>query len=191
MKKDFFAVGIGASGGGIEALGSFFDHIPLHPDIAYIVVTHIKRDHKSRLGHILEKHTHLPIISVTGSTEIKPGNIYLMIENTFVTVEDGILKVRERLPDEIINKAINMFFKSLAHDFEEKAVGIVLSGAGNDGLDGSNAIGRTGGYVMTQTPDTSLFASMPVSIIEHDHPSAILDPEDLANHLLQYVGKKD
>ena len=189
MKKEFFAVGIGASGGGIEALGDFFDHIPLHPDIAYIVVTHIKRDHKSRLGHILSKHTHLPIINVTGDTVITPGNIYLMIENTFVTVENGVLKVRERMPDEIINKAINIFFKSLANDFKEKAIGIVMSGAGNDGLDGANAIGKTGGYVMTQTPDTSLFASMPVSIIEHDHPSAILDPEDLADHLINFVTK--
>jgi two-component system CheB/CheR fusion protein len=187
MKRDFFAVGVGASGGGLEALGKFFDHVPFDPQIAYIVITHIKRDYKSRLGKLLSAHTNLPIISVRENTVINPGNIYLMVENTFVTVEDGELIVRERMPDEIVNKAINIFFRSLAADFGEKAIGIVLSGAGDDGLDGAIAISREGGYIMTQTPDSSLFSGMPISIIEHDHPSAILDPDDLARQLMAYV----
>lgn len=187
MKRDFFAVGIGASGGGLEALGRFFDHVPFNPNIAYIVITHIKRDYKSRLGSLLSTHTNLPIISVRENTTISPGNIYLMVENTFVTVQNGELIVRERMPHEIINKAVNIFFSSLAADFGERAVGIILSGAGDDGLDGANAISREGGYIMTQTPDSSLFSGMPINIIQHDHPAAILDPDDLASQLMSYV----
>jgi two-component system chemotaxis response regulator CheB len=185
--KDFYAVGIGASGGGIDALTDFFDHIGPAPGIAFIIVTHIKRDHRSRLDSILSKHTNLPVVRADQDMKIQPDHVYLLIENTFVTVQNGTLIVRERQDDEIINRAVNLFFVSLAKDFKEKAIGIVLSGGGNDGLDGVNAIGEAGGYVMVQTPDTSLFSGMPTSVIEHDHPSVIMDPADLAKQLLHCV----
>jgi two-component system chemotaxis response regulator CheB len=186
--KDFFAVGIGASGGGIGALSDFFDQVSSHDDIAYIVITHIKRDHFSRLDEILARHTHLPVIRVTEDTRVLPGHVYLLVENLFLTIEDGTLIIAKREEHDIINRAVDIFFKTLAADFGNKAVGIILSGGGQDGLEGIKAIEKAGGYVMVQTPDSSQFSGMPLSAIELDQPNFVDTPKNLAQQLITWIG---
>src|ERR1700712_3264310 len=184
MDHKFFAVGIGASAGGVPALKKFFGPIPLNTGIAFIVVTHLKREHESQLDQVIRLHTLMPVCRLTANTRIRPDHIYVLVENTMATLIDGIINVRERGAKELINNSVDIFFASLAADFRKKAVGIILSGSGSDGLKGSKDIEQNGGFVMVQSPESSQFAGMPETIIKLNHPIVLAEPEKLALELL-------
>lgn len=185
-EKNFYIVGIGASAGGIDALTDFFNKAPLNPNIAYVVIMHVLRDHVSMLDHIIGKVTTIPIIRVSKNTTVKPGHIYLIVENTYLTIKDGILLIRER-EKSAINQAVDIFFESLSIDFGKNAIGIVLSGVGSDGLKGVKHIEDRGGFVLVQQPDSAQFNGMPMSIITFDHPDVIDTPARLSTFVTNYV----
>lgn len=185
MDKTFFTVGIGASAGGQKSLCEFFDHIEVESNVAFVVITHLMRERRSVLSQILSKHTALPVIRVEHNMEILPGHIYVMAENTMLEVSHGWLWVNSR-DDATVNKAIDLFFNSLADEFHERAIGIVLSGNGEDGLEGAQWINHMGGNVIVQDPDSAEYKGMPLAIIHSDHPSAILEPAELA-HEINYL----
>jgi len=182
MKRTFFTVGIGASAGGLNPLSEFFDYLSSDLPAAFVVVTHLSREHPSMLGSLLSTHTNMPVIRVEHDMDLKPGNIYVLIENKTLTVKDARLIVENR-DSEIVNSAVNVFFESLATDFGAKAIGIILSGGGHDGLDGAKLINKMGGNVIVQDPTSAEVNGMPLSIINHDHPTAILNAKDLALHV--------
>ncbi|AMR32460.1 hypothetical protein A0256_14010 [Mucilaginibacter sp. PAMC 26640] len=72
-----------------------------------------------------------------------------------MTLQNGVLLLRDRRPEEIINHAIDIFFTSLALDANERAIGMILSGGGNDGLSGSKKIGESKGFDFIKYPYTA------------------------------------
>jgi chemotaxis response regulator CheB len=178
-------VGIGASAGGLPALCEFFDHLPADTNAAFFIVTHLYSNYPSRLNDIIQQHTRMSVLRVSGDMEIRPNTVYILIENTVMTIDDQRVTTRKRGPSEIINRAIDIFLTSLALNYKEKALGIVLSGTGKDGTAGAIRIKENGGNVLVQDPGSTEFNSMPGSVINHDHPLAIKRPSDLANALIQ------
>lgn len=179
LNEAFFVIGIGASAGGQAALTEFLDHLSPRINAAIVIVTHLMRDHKSILSEILAEHTFMPVIKIERDLPLEKGRIYVMSENSSITLHKGWLIHRERDAD-IVNRNIDIFFESMAGDFGKRAVGIILSGGGSDGLKGAQCISEHGGRVLVQDPSTALVHGMPRSIINHDHPSSILSPGDLA-----------
>lgn len=184
MENKFYIVGIGASAGGLKALREFFDHIPQHIPAAFIVVTHLNREKHSILTDLLATHTTLSIARVDENVEIEAGHIYVLTENTALTIQDNWLKVSTR-DDKIINSSVDIFFKSLATEYKERAIGIVLSGGGYDGLAVALQLKESGGTVMVQNLLSAEVSGMPEAIIDHDHPSEILNPTKLAEKVIQ------
>ena len=183
--QTYYTVGIGASAGGLESLSEFFQHIPAKLNMAFVVVTHLHRDHKSILDRLLKTDARLPVHRVEKDIKIEPGHIYVLIENTQLQIKDGELKVKTR-DKKILNSSIDIFFESLAEDFADKAIGIILSGGGSDGLEGAKAISKAGGLILVQDPLSAKAEGMPNSIIGHDHPSAVLRPSELAETLIEW-----
>ena len=190
MKRDFFAIGLGASAGGLPALIEFFKSLPANDNFAFVIVSHLARDYRSNLDKILSKFTSLPVVRVENNIKIKHGRVYVIIENTHITVKNGVLEVHLR-DDKVQNCSIDIFLESLADDFKERAIGIIFSGGGSDGLEGSKAINSNGGSVMVQDPNSAEVNGMPLSVIMYDHPTEILKPEDLAMHIDQLYKRKD
>lgn len=182
MNKSFFTVGIGASAGGLAALKEFFDHLSPDLNIAVIVVTHLFRERRSIMGEILARHTHFPVIRVEEDMPIYPKNVYVLVENTTMATSGCWLRVKVR-DEKIKNNAVDVLFESLANNFKEKAVGIILSGGGNDGLKGALKINQYGGKIIVQDPQSAEFTGMPLSILASDHPTAIMRPSELAVYL--------
>lgn len=186
MNKPFYIVGIGASAGGLSALSQFFKSIPKSTPAAFVVITHLLRHNYSRLANLLVPHSSLPVVRVEGDLEVKPGHIYVLIENTTLTLENGWLKIADR-DAKIMNNAVDVFFNSLATEYKEMAIGIILSGGGRDGLAGALQLNLSGGTMMAQTPFSAGHVGMPEAIINHDHPSAVLDPTELAERVIEIV----
>ncbi|MDD2595457.1 MAG: chemotaxis protein CheB [Bacteroidales bacterium] len=186
-KKDGFPiVGIGASAGGLEALQEFFDGMPSSPGAAFVIVQHLSPDYKSFMGELLARHTSIPIDIVTDNVTIEIDHIYLIPPKMNMTIAGGKLHLKE-IEGRALNLPIDIFFRSLAADQENNAIGIILSGTGSDGTLGIRAIKENGGMTMVQDDQTAKFDGMPRSSISTGMVDLVLSPSLLAEELANYI----
>ncbi|UJB73347.1 chemotaxis protein CheB (plasmid) [Acaryochloris sp. 'Moss Beach'] len=158
---EFFVVAIGASAGGLQALESFFSHLPENPGAAFVVVQHLAPDFKSLMPEILQRRTHLPVHSIEDSMLLRPNAVYVLPPRKTLRLKKQQLRLRKQ-PD-TLNYPINEFFQSLAHEWGERTICILLSGTGSDGTQGLQEVSRAGGVALVQSPETAQFTSMPTS----------------------------
>lgn len=159
-------VGIGASAGGLGALLEFFEALPARTSMAFVVVMHLAPDHESNLAGLLQKATGMPVTEVTSATPIEPDHVYLIAPSLELTMVDDYLRVAPHRPEESGRRAaIDLFFRTLAEAHRERAIGIVLSGAGSDGSVGLSRVKEMGGITFAQEPAEAEYDSMPRSAI--------------------------
>ncbi|AFY58123.1 PAS domain S-box [Rivularia sp. PCC 7116] len=162
-----FVVGIGASAGGLQAIEEFFQNMPNDSGAAFVIVQHLSPNFKSLMKEILQRHTRMEIYRVTDGMELAPNSIYLIPADKNLILEDGSLHLVKREDQKHVkpNFPIDLFFKSLAQNYGEHAIGVVLSGTGSDGSIGLQAINEAKGIVLVQEPSTAEFDGMPLSAI--------------------------
>ena len=187
-KKSFPIVGIGASAGGLEAIETFFAHMPSRAGMAFVVIQHLSPQHKSILGDILKKDTTMKVVEVQDGMRIVPDCIYLNPPDNEVGIFKGIFQLVE--PDESrkIRLPIDYFFRSLAEEQAEKAICIILSGTGSDGTLGLEAVKGVGGLTMAQAEQQAKYPGMPRSAVDTGMVDLVLPvekmPEELVNHVI-------
>jgi two-component system, chemotaxis family, CheB/CheR fusion protein len=184
-KKEDYIIGIGFSAGGLEPLLSFFDHTP-QDGVSYILIQHLPPDYKSKMADILAKHSKLRIYEVENNMPVESNAVYLMPERKNVTINQGRLLLSD---NQIIqpNTAIDVFLDSLATEYKNKSIAIILSGAGSDGSKGVASIKKAGGMVMVQSPETAKFNSMPNRAIESGTVDFILPPEQMPSEIINFL----
>lgn len=187
VKKPFYIVALGASAGGHEALWEYFEHIPTHLPVSYVVILHLKADVNSIADKLLAKYTDIPVQWATDALALQPNQIYLLPPAKYMTLLSGKFQLTDRDPEKKMNQAIDIFFGSLAKDWGGYSVGIVLSGAGSDGTMGSLQLHVHRGVIMAQDPKSAIIDSMPESAIMRDHVQLALPPKQLAQALAQLV----
>jgi two-component system, chemotaxis family, protein-glutamate methylesterase/glutaminase len=185
--KPMFCIALGCSAGGLESVCTFFQQVSGKTGAAFVVIPHLTRDHPSKFAEILAKHTQMPVHKVDDVRELECDNIYVLVEDRMMIVEDNTLKTRRRYSREVINKSIDIFFKSMAKAYRENAIGVILSGMGTDGIEGIKTIEEYHGLVIVQDPETTEFNILPQTAIEKDDPHAILPPADIARFLVRYL----
>ncbi len=181
-------VGIGASAGGLSAMEAFFAHVPLDTDCAYVVVQHMAPDHPSLLGTLLQRVTALPVCDAQDGVVLLPNTVHVMACDGALTVVRGCLHFRaaHKVPGlRGPHLPIDGLLTSLAQDQGERAVGVVLSGMGRDGVQGLQAIYNTGGLTLAQQPDTAAFVSMPQSAIDAQCVDVVAPPQDMPARMVQ------
>jgi two-component system CheB/CheR fusion protein len=192
MDKPFPIVGVGASAGGVEALGYLFKAMPPEPGMAFVVVTHLAPHRESMLPEILARDTRMPVLIAEQDQPIRLNQVYVAPADKVLDISKGRLTVRamaethERTP-------IDSFFAALAEDQAEYAIGIVLSGAGSDGTLGIKAIKEHGGLTLAQATDHSgpRHSSMPESAIASGLVDLAVPVESMPAHLTAYVRSFD
>lgn len=172
-------VGIGASAGGLEALERFFDAMPGNSGLAFAIVQHLSPDFKSMMNELLGRHSPMRICHAAGGQTIEPNTVYLNPPRQNLVVQNGCFYLK--LPDvsEVPNHPIDAFFNSLATERGADAIGIILSGTGNDGTKGAQAIMKAGGAMIIQDPGSAKFESMPRSALEAGAASVTLIPDEM------------
>jgi len=181
-----FIIAIGASAGGIEELHSFFDHT-LQDHASYIIIQHLSPDYKSRMVEILSKHSALKVSEATNDMLVEPNQVYLIPSQQYMTIYNGRLLLRNKERSGLPHKTINTFFNALAIDCGRRAIGIVLSGTGDDGSEGVMNIKKAGGLIMVQDPAVAQYSSMPMNAIATGAVDHILLPEDMPPVITQYI----
>src|SRR5215217_197652 len=177
MKRNYYILGIGMSAGGLQSLAEFFSKLDGHLPVAIVLATHLQQNYHAKLFDILSSKTNMALISVEDGIELQQGNIYIVGSNLKATVHQNRLKVGYAGPGTHI---IDILLNSLAADSAEQAIGMILSGTGNDGAEGLKAISEAGGQVLVQEPFSALYQSLPRLAIKIDHPDKVLPPVRLA-----------
>jgi two-component system CheB/CheR fusion protein len=189
--KEFFVVGIGASAGGLSALEELFEHLPVNSGAAFVVIQHLSPDFKSLMKELLQRHTEMAVYRVTEGMKLQPNSVYLIPPGKNLVVEANLLRLEERKKDKNnkpeLNFPIDLFFQSLAKNYADNAIGVILSGSGSDGTRGLRAINEAGGVSLVQTPETAEFDGMPRSAIATGVANQILAPRELAQLIYQCI----
>lgn len=180
-------VGIGASAGGLDAFKRFLQAMPAHTGMAFVLVPHLDPSHESLMVELLGRHTSIPVCEAQDGMAIEADGIYIIPPNRYLAAEGGVLRLSapQRSPGH--ETAIDFFLRSLAQAYEERAIGIVLSGTGSHGTLGLQAIKGQGGLTMVQDPDSAEYDQMPRSAISSGLADYILAPEAMPEALVQYV----
>lgn len=183
---DFYIVGIGTSAGGLEALENFFSNMPPDNGVAFVVVQHLSPDYESHMVELLSKYTSIRVHEAQDGMPVERNTIYLIPRRKNMTIFKGKLFLVDYDRSRGLNLPIDIFFESLAQNYGERAIGIILSGTGSDGTRGIRAIKEMGGMVMAQD-DSAKFDGMPRSAILTQLVDYIASPEDMPANLLSYV----
>lgn len=183
-------VAIGASAGGLNALGRFFRAAGEMPrDVAFVVVVHLAPDSESHLPELLARETPLAVSAIEDTESLRGGHVYVIPPKVSVTIANGAFRLRPAVERPEIPMPIDQLFASLAQDQCERAVGIVLTGANADGAAGLRAIKAAGGMVMAQAPETAEHSAMPSHAIATGLVDYVLPVEKMPAALIEYIDR--
>jgi two-component system CheB/CheR fusion protein len=182
-KAPSYVVGIGASAGGLEPLSLFFDNLPRDTGMAFVIVQHLSPDFKSLMNELLARHTLLPIHLVEDGMTVEADHVYLIPAKKEMIVSGGRLLLSERERQQELTLPIDVFFRSLAQDYGNRAIAIVLSGGGSDGSRGIRHVHDAGGVVIAQDLETAQFDGMPKAAMETGVVDHVLRPEHMPRML--------
>lgn len=186
-KEKVQIVAIGASAGGLEALKSFFAHLPNETGCAFVVIQHLSPDHKSMMAELLERVTELSIVEVSEPMNPQADHIYLIPPINNLLFQDGILQPTDKPKNHTLNLPIDLFFESLAREAKEDAIGVILSGTGSDGTRGSRSIKEKDGMIMVQDPKEAQFNGMPQSAINTGLVDYVLSVKKMGGELYNFM----
>jgi len=181
----FPVVGIGASAGGLEALQEFFAQLPTDTGCAYVVVTHMHREHTSMLPELLSKATSVPVIEAADGQRIEPNQVYVAPPGDNLTIDGGILRRREHEGE--VRLPIDQFLRSLAADQRDFAICVIMSGTGTDGTLGLREVKGEAGMAIVQKPQSAKFAGMPSSAEATGLADFTLAPAQMPGQIVAYV----
>ncbi|HRX70523.1 MAG: PAS domain-containing protein [Candidatus Competibacteraceae bacterium] len=185
--KPIFYVGVGASAGGLEALEAFFTHMSADSNMAFIVIQHLSPNYKSMMVELLSKRTAMTVRRAEEGMLVEANSVYLIPPKKNLSIFHGKLLLSESDHSRGLNLPIDVFLHSLADDQAEKAIGVILSGTGSDGVRGIRAIKEAGGMVMVQSEESAKFDGMPRAAIATGLADFILPPEEMPANLLSFI----
>ena len=166
-------VGIGASAGGIEPLRRILGDLDPGLPAAVLVVVHLHPGTPSVLDAILRRCCSLPVAFASTGMDLEAGRVYLAPPDLHMTVADGSLAVDRGPTVNAVRPSVDVLFRSMAGTYGHRGVGVVISGALDDGAVGLRAIKHAGGTAIVQDPADALFPSMPTAAGHMTRPDAV------------------
>ena len=178
------AIAIGASAGGVEALGVLLQRLPEGFLPSIVVVLHLPPDRPSLLAELLQARCRLPVREALDKEQLRPGCVYLAPPDYHLLVEkEGTLALSHDPPVAFSRPSIDVLFESAAQALGPALLGVVLTGANSDGAEGLKAIRDAGGRAWVQSPEDAQADAMPLAALERAGADLVLPLADLAERL--------
>ena len=186
---------IGASTGGPQALSLLLGRLSPHLDnLPVLIVLHMPPDFTDVVSGHIERATGRVTRPAPNGERIRPGEIYFAPGNRHLKVAKldnvPILAHCDSPPENFCRPAVNVLFRSVAQVYGPSALAIVLTGMGNDGLDGARALVEAGGTVIAQDRASSVVWGMPGAIVRNGLASAILPIDTMASQVAALLRKR-
>ena len=180
-------VALGASAGGLEAFEQFLRAMPPDSGMGFVLVQHLDPTHPSILAEILRRSTPMTVVEATDGMPVQANRVHVIPPNRDMVISHGVLGLSMPTEPRGRHLPIDSFFRALAADQAEAAVGIILSGTGTDGTLGIRAIHGAGGLGLVQEPATARFDGMPASALKSGFATQALAVEAMPALLLAHA----
>jgi len=178
-------IAIGTSLGGLSALKTLLGYLPKEFPAALAVVQHRHRESDEVLSSFLQQFTLLPVHEVEDKEQIQPGNVYFAPADYHLLVESGYFSLSIDEPVSYARPSIDVLFESTADAYAERAIGVLLTGANQDGVQGLSILKARGGMTIVQDPDTAESPTLPNAAIANVAVDLILPLSQIAPQLIQ------
>jgi two-component system chemotaxis response regulator CheB len=184
LKDRIEAIVIGASAGGVEALSVILPLLPATFRPSLLIVLHLPRERPSLLVEIYEKRCSLPIREADDKEPVEPGTVYFAPPDYHMLVEKNRqIALSTDEPVHFSRPSVDVLFESAADVYGERLLGIILTGANEDGAAGLHAIHRAGGVTVVQQPDSAKATRMVVSALQRNPADFVLSLPEIAQLL--------
>jgi len=176
---------IGASAGGFEVLKELVSQLPADLAVPVFIVLHIPAYEPSLLPELFDHFGPLSALHPQDGAQIQAGHIYVAPPDHHLLIDDSHVAVKKGPKENGFRPSIDALFRSAAYSYGPGAIGVVLSGALNDGASGLWSIKRLGGTAIVQDPYEARYPSMPRSALEYIEPDYKVRSADIAPLLAQ------
>jgi len=170
---------IGGSAGSIEAVQEVVRGLPDDFPAAVFVVVHFPGSVSSTLPRILSRAGPLPATHARDGEPIEPGRIYVAPPDCHLHLSDGHIRLTKGPKENGHRPALDPLFRTAAHSYGPRVIGVVLSGNLNDGTAGLLTIKQRDGIAVVQSLESALYQGMPRSAIEHVAVDHVLAPSEI------------
>ena len=185
------AIVVGASAGGVEALLHVFGALPKAFDIPILTVLHLPDERRSQLSEVFATRLGRPVREGSDKAAIEPGVIYFAGPSYHLSVErDFTLSLSQEERVHFSRPAIDMLFDSAADAYGPDLVGVLMTGANEDGAKGLAAIKRRGGLTIVQDPAEARMPTMPLAALKLQQPDHILSLNGIGSLLAKLERSK-
>ena len=178
------AVVLGVSAGGLKALTILFTELKDSFKLPVLLVQHLHAHSDDYLVRHLAAVNKMTIKEADEKERIRENTVYIAPPNYHMLVEDDrtiSLTIDERV--NFCRPSVDVLFDTAAEVYEEKLIGIILTGANEDGARGMRLVHKAGGTTIIQNPKTAEVDTMPRSVLKYFKPDYILNLKDIARFL--------
>ena len=184
MSLRYELVVVGTSTGGLHALTRLLADLPESYPLPIAIVQHRSRDSDERLVMLLNGACGIPVCEAEDKQPLSGPGVYLGPPDYHLLVEVDSLALSTEEPVAYSRPSIDVLFESAAYSFGAAAIGVLLTGANQDGTRGLQRIKERGGYVIVQNPDSAESAFMPKHAVKNLLPDRVLNLEQIAAELI-------
>jgi two-component system, chemotaxis family, protein-glutamate methylesterase/glutaminase len=183
LKSDVEIVVVGASTGGLKALQILLSGLPADFPLPLAIVQHRGTDSESGLSEFLSRWSTLPVKEPEDKEPIEPGHAYLAPRDYHLLIEDGSFALSIDAAVAYARPSIDVLFESAADEFEDRAIGVILTGANHDGARGLRKIKAKGGLTIVEDPASAACREMPEAAIAGTTVDWILPLAEIGSRL--------
>ncbi len=158
-------IALGASAGGLNSISQVISRLPRRLCCGILVVQHLSPDHKSLMPELLLRRTQLQVHQAVDGEQILPGVVYIAPPGQHLLAEPGSIRLLRTPEVHHHRPSIDLLFESVAVNYAEHGIVVVLSGSGADGAAGLRAVKMAGGKTLAEDPTKAEFNSMPYAAI--------------------------
>jgi two-component system chemotaxis response regulator CheB len=181
----YSVVAVGTSWGGLSALTKLLGALPGDFKIPVVLVQHRSKDSERLLVQLLQDATDLKVCEIEDKDPLTPGTVHVAPANYHVLIEDGYASLTIEEPVRFSRPSIDVMFSSAADTYRSAAIGVVLTGANEDGAQGLAQIVKRGGLALVQDPKTAEIPIMPQAAIRAVPTGEVLPLAKLAPRLIE------
>ncbi len=179
-------VALGGSAGALEVFSAVLAAVPENTRVAIIVAQHLSATHESLLVDLLGRVAKLPVQWAHDGAVCRPGHVYVVPPKSAMILREGRFAVDAGGPS-MSQGSIDHMLRALATEARHRAVGILCSGNGSDGVQGLKAIKEAGGMAFAQREETAAFPTMPRAALHAGCLDGVLTPTEIATAIAQWA----
>jgi len=181
---------VGASWGGLQALTTLVGGFPADFALPIVVIQHRSRDSTGALAELLQDASKLCVCEIEDKAPVVPGHIHIAPPDYHVLIDSGIFGLSTEAPHRYSRPSSDITFESAAHGYKGDTIGVVLTGANQDGSDGLRLIVSVGGTAVIQDPATAESPTMPKAAMAAVPTATVLPLDGIAPFLARLVAKR-